>query len=273
MKKTFIKMHGLGNDFVIFDGREDLMHLKPDQIRKIANRRTGVGCDQLIVMEPPKNRAADVFMRIYNIDGSEAEACGNATRCVARLVMDQTRANSIIIETIAGLLAIADRGKEGITVDMGRIKTGWQEIPLAREVDTLSVPLSEGGLSNPVAINIGNPHAVFFVEDADKVNLETVGPRIETHAMFPAKINVEVAHVISRQHLRMRVWERGSGITMACGTAACATVAAAVLKGLADRVATVTLDGGDLTFVWRESDDHMLMTGPVAESFYGEIEI
>lgn len=273
MKKTFIKMHGLGNDFVIFDGRGGGFALNPPQIRQISDRRLGVGCDQLIVMEPPKNPSADVFMRIHNTDGSEAEACGNATRCVARLVMTEKQKNSIIIETVAGLLTAEDRGDRGVCVDMGTVRTGWKDIPLAREVDTQKVPVAEGGLSEPVAINVGNPHAVFFVSDAEQVNLEKIGPVIETHAMFPARINVEVAHLVGKDHLRMRVWERGVGITQACGTGACATAAAAVLRGLTGRKVTVTLDGGDLFLEWRESDGHILMTGPAAFSFEGQIEI
>lgn len=273
MKKAFIKMHGLGNDFVIFDGRSDAFALDPAQIRRIADRRLGVGCDQLIVMEPPKNPAADVFMRIHNTDGSEAEACGNATRCVARLVMAEKQRNSIIIETVAGLLVAEDGGERGVCVDMGPVRTEWKDIPLACEVDTRKVPVSEGGLEGPVAINVGNPHAVFFVEDAEKINLENVGPLIENHKIFPAKVNVEVAHVAGKDHLRMRVWERGAGITQACGTGACATAAAAALRGLTGRKVTVTLDGGDLFIEWRESDGHILMTGPAAHAFSGEIEV
>lgn len=273
MKKSFIKMHGLGNDFVIFDGRDGNFKLAHDQIRMIADRRWGIGCDQLIVMEPAKDASADVFMRIYNIDASEAEGCGNATRCVARLMMDETGKDKMVIQTVAGLLVAEAAGGRGITVDMGEIRTGWQQIPLVRDVDTLNVPVEQFGYRNPVAINIGNPHAVFFVENADAVALAEVGPHIETDPMFPAKVNVEFAHILSRHEIRMRVWERGSGITQACGTAACATVAAAVRRGLADRQATVKLDGGDLHFVWRESDNHMLMTGITAEVFRGEIEI
>lgn len=272
MKKEFIKMHGLGNDFAIFDGRDGKLQLSPDQIRLLADRRRGIGCDQLIVLEPPKDARASVFMRIYNIDGSEAEACGNATRCVARIMMAEAGKSEITIQTVAGLLATRDSGDDGITVDMGEIKTRWDQIPLARAVDTLHVPLgSEFG--SAVAINIGNPHAVFFVDDADAIDLAGVGPVLETHPMFPAKVNVEFAHVIAPDKIRMRVWERGSGITQACGSAACATVAAGVLRGMTERNANVLLDGGMLSFVWRESDGHMLMTGGTTEVYRGVTEI
>lgn len=265
-------MHGLGNDFAIFDGRDGKFQLSRDQIRLLADRRRGIGCDQLIVLEPPKIASANVFMRIYNIDGSEAEACGNATRCVARLIMTETGRSEITIQTVAGLLATWNRGEGEITVDMGEIKTRWEQIPLARDVDTLHVPLGlEYG--SAVAINIGNPHAVFFVDDADIIDLPRVGPLLETHTMFPAKANIEFAHIINRQKIRMRVWERGSGITHACGSAACATVAAGVLRGLSERRASVVLDGGELDFVWREEDDHILMTGGTTEVYRGTIDI
>lgn len=272
MKKDFIKMHGLGNDFAIFDGRDGKFQLSRDQIRLLADRRRGIGCDQLIVLEAPKDARASVFMRIYNIDGSEAEACGNATRCVARLIMAEGVKSETTIQTVAGLLATWDRGEVGVTVDMGEIKTRWDQIPLARAVDTLQVPLgSEFG--NPVAVNIGNPHAVFFVDNADAIDLATVGPALETHPMFPAKVNVEFAHVIAPDKIRIRVWERGSGITQACGSAACAAVAAGVLRGLSQRNATVVLDGGELGFIWRPEDDHMLMTGGTTEVYRGTIDI
>ena len=271
MKNKFIKMHGLGNDFAIFDERQGDNRLGTGQIRQLSDRRLGIGCDQLIVMEPSQKAA--VFMRIYNSDGSQSEACGNATRCVGRLIMDETHADSTTIETLAGVLTVTRQGPADITVDMGRIKTRWQDIPLAEDVDTLRLPISLAGLSEPTAINIGNPHAVFFVEDVAAVDIARIGPQIENHPLFPSRTNVEFAQVISSAHLRMRVWERGVGITKACGSGACAVAAAAICRGPADRRVTVTLDGGDLEIYWREDDEHILMTGPAVESFRGEVEI
>ena len=187
----FRKMHGLGNDFVVFDARSRALDLSVEQVRAIADRHTGVGCDQLIIMEPPRNGDADVFMRIRNADGSEVEACGNATRCVASVVMKERGAGAVVIETVVGLLHAKDGGNDLITVDMGPVRLDWQDIPLAEAKDTLHMGIEEGPLRDPVGINVGNPHAVFFVDDAEAIPLETVGPRVEHHPLFPARINVE----------------------------------------------------------------------------------
>ncbi|MBT3358226.1 MAG: diaminopimelate epimerase [Rhodospirillales bacterium] len=271
----FVKMHGLGNDFVVFDARRQSLELSADQVRAIANRNTGVGCDQLIIMEPPRDGAADVFMRIRNADGSEVEACGNATRCVASTVMKERGANTIVIETVVGLLhataAADDGGNDLITVDMGPVRLDWQDIPLAQAMDTLHLGIEEGPLRDPVGINVGNPHAVFFVDDVESLPLETVGPRVEHHPLFPARINVEAVQVLSPTRLRMRVWERGTGITRACGTGACATLVAAHRRGLAERTAEVVLDGGTLRIEWNDQD-HVLMSGPAATSFAGTLD-
>ena len=271
MEHRFTKMHGLGNDFVVLDVRETGLALRPEQIRAIANRRTGVGCDQFIIIEPAKDTHADVFMRILNADGSEVEDCGNATRCIAGLVMEQTGRDHTIIETVVGLLDAHPTADGRISVDMGPVKLDWREIPLADPVDTGSVPLEVGPLANPVAVNVGNPHAVFFVDDAEAIDLERWGPQIETHDMFPARINVEVVQVITENQLRMRVWERGVGITQACGTGACASLVAAARRKLTGRRAEVILDGGPLEIEWMP-DNNVQMTGPVARSFSGVLD-
>jgi diaminopimelate epimerase len=264
----FVKMHGLGNDFVVVDGRVRAVRLDADQARAIADRRTGVGCDQLIVIEPPRNPLADVFMRIRNADGSEVAACGNASRCIAALVMGEKEAGHVIVETAAGLLD-AERTQDGqISVDMGRLRFDWRDIPLAEPADTLHLPITAGPLSDPAAVNVGNPHAVFFVDDVEAMPLHVYGPMIERHRLFPERTNVEAAQVLARDRIRLRVWERGAGITPACGTGACAAVAAAGRRGLTDRRAEVILDGGRLVIEWLK-DDHVLMIGPAAISFTG----
>jgi len=274
----FRKMHGLGNDFVVLDGRADsrALALDPSRIRAIADRRAGIGCDQLIVVAPPTERSADVRMLIFNADGSEVAACGNATRCVAWLAMAESGQNSVVIETRAGLLDAESRGPAQVAVDMGPARLDWREIPLSQAEDTLHLRLGAGPLSDPVAVSMGNPHAVFFVEDADSVDLETLGPGLEHHPLFPERANIEVATILpasepGRGRIRMRVWERGAGITPACGTGACATLVAAARRGLTPRRAELILDGGSLEIEWLP-DDHVLMTGPVASSFTGLLD-
>lgn len=272
MKKTFIKMHGLGNDFVIFDGRDGAPLFMPsEKIRVLGDRRTGVGFDQMVIIDPPKSPDADVFMRIFNSDGGEVGACGNATRCVADLIMREKGTDSAVMETVAGRLAGMRAADGMVCVDMGEVRLDWQQIPLSHQEDTLSLPISVQMLQNPVAVNVGNPHAVFFVQQLDDVPLEKLGPGIETHHYFPEKTNVEAVEVLSRDHIRMRVWERGVGITMACGTGACAAAIAAARRGLTERRVRVDLEGGRLLIEWRETDNHVLMTGAVAEVFRGEL--
>jgi diaminopimelate epimerase len=265
---AFIKMHGLGNDFVVIDARAEPFALDEAEARAIADRRLGVGCDQLIVMEPPVHDQADVFMRIRNADGGEVEACGNATRCVAALIMAERGAKTCTVETAAGLLAARSLGPAKVAVDMGQARLDWREIPLAREMDTLHLDLSAEGLADPVAVNIGNPHAVFFVKDAEAVDLARLGPRLEHDRLFPARANIGVAQVSEADRLRVRVWERGVGLTRACGTGACAAAVAAQRRGLTGRKVEVQLDGGPLALEWRE-DGHVVMTGPVATAFHG----
>jgi diaminopimelate epimerase len=267
----FIKMHGLGNDFVVVDARARPVAVSDAQARAIADRKTGVGCDQFIIIEPPANGVADAAMRIHNADGGEVEACGNASRCVARLLMQEKGTRRVTLDTAAGRLIAEDAGEGRIAVDMGLARLDWRDIPLAREMDTLHLDLSQGPLRDPVAVNVGNPHAVFFVPDAEVIDLEALGPQLERHPLFPERANIEAASVLSRRRIRMRVWERGVGITRACGTGACATLVAAARRGLAERRAEILLDGGPLEIEWL-ANDHVRMTGPVATSFTGTLD-
>jgi diaminopimelate epimerase len=270
-KVPFLKMHGLGNDFVVLDFRRMAVTVSAAGARALADRRSGIGCDQLIVLEPPRHPVAQVLMHIRNSDGSEAQACGNATRCVADLVYRETGHRRVWIETVAGLLEAEVLHDGRISVDMGPARTDWREIPLARAVDTDHVEVSAGPLADPVCTNIGNPHATFFVEDVETIDLATLGERLEHHPMFPLRANIGVARICDRGHIRLRVWERGAGITPACGSGACAAVVAAHRRGMADRCARVELDGGFLEIAWRE-DWHVVMTGPATLSFEGAFD-
>jgi diaminopimelate epimerase len=272
----FLKMHGLGNDFVVLDARAAALDLTPERRRVIADRRLGVGCDQLIVLEPPTEREADVFMRIYNPDGGEAQACGNATRCVASVVMDERKTDQVTVQTIAGLLesqktGVGSNGLPVISVDMGLARLDWREIPLREACDTNHMPVGVGPLQDPVGTNMGNPHATFFVDDAAAIPLGELGPKLEHDRFFPERVNVGVAQLLGDGRLRLRVWERGAGITLACGSGACAAVVAASRRGLVPRRADVVLEGGTLTIEWLR-DDHVLMTGGIAVAFKGELD-
>ena len=264
MRVPFIKMHGLGNDFVVLDGREThLPEISARAASRIADRREGIGCDQLIVLVPSEN--ADFRMRIFNSDGSEVGACGNASRAVALLHGKAAR-----VETAGGTIAL-EPVEGGATVDMGAPHFGWDEIPLAYAMDTAPMPVGWDELANPMAINVGNPHAVFFVDDADAVDLASLGPQIETDPLFPERVNVNVASVAGADHLKLHVWERGAGLTRACGTGACASAVAAIRKGIVQSPVTVTLPGGDLVIEW-EDGGSILMTGPATEAFRGDFE-
>jgi diaminopimelate epimerase len=275
---SFIKMHGLGNDFVIIDLRAQKLALDPDRIRRITDRHRGVGADMLITMEPRRDPRGQIFMGIHNADGGGADACGNATRCVARLLFEETGQKHAVIETGAGLLQCWAAGGGQITVDMGAPKFEWEQIPLAERMDTRGIDIKIGPIDNPVlafpsAVNIGNPHCIFFVPDITAHDPERIGPLVENHMLFPERANVSFAQIRARNDIRLRVWERGVGMTQACGTAACAVVAAAARKGrnLADRKARVELDGGFLEIDWRTADDHIYMTGPAALAFNGTL--
>ena len=272
----FLKMHGLGNDFVVLDARTAALDLSVERRRTIADRRRGVGCDQLIVLEPPTERDADVFMRIYNPDGGEAGACGNATRCVASVVMDERKTDQVTVQTIAGLLesqktGMGDNGLPVISVDMGPARLDWREVPVREACDTNHMPVGIGPLQDPVGTNMGNPHATFFVDDAEAIPLGELGPRLEHDRFFPERVNVGVAQLLGEGRLRLRVWERGAGITLACGSGACAAVVAASRRGLVPRKADVVLEGGTLTIDWLR-DGHVMMTGGIAVAFKGELD-
>jgi diaminopimelate epimerase len=263
----FIKMHGLGNDFVIVDTRLEKYSFSDDEIRLICSRYKGVGCDQFVLIELSDN--ADCFVRFYNSDGSESGACGNASRCVAWLMIEEKGVDDVVIETTSGLLNCIKKGENLVSVDMGEAKTDWRNIPLSREVDTLSLPVSCGDLSNGVAVNVGNPHAVFFVDNVDDVKLEVCGAKLETDALFPQRANISAAQIISKNEIKLRVWERGAGETSACGTGACATFVAANKKGFVSDSAEIILPGGKLLISC--DNDHIIMTGPVTEVFKGTL--
>lgn len=264
----FIKMHGLGNDFVVLDLRGGIAAPDVAATRMIADRRRGIGCDQLILIEAARLPGADVRLRFLNADGSESGACGNGTRCVASRLIGESGANRLVIETKAGRLEAAPAEAGQFTVDMGPAHLDWRDIPLAHEADTLHLDIALGPLEDPAAVNMGNPHCIFFVDDAEDIELAAFGPQIEHHPLFPERTNVEVATVIDRGRIRLRVWERGAGITLACGSGACATAVAAVRRCLTDRKVELMMDGGSLITEWRE-DGHVLLTGPVATSFTG----
>ncbi|MEZ5737595.1 MAG: diaminopimelate epimerase [Novosphingobium sp.] len=264
MRVPFTKMHGLGNDFVVLDAREESLPPMSDALAAaLADRHTGIGCDQLIVLEP--SEIADLRMRIFNADGGEVESCGNAARAVGLLHGAPAR-----IETAGGLISAAPT-ETGIAVEMGVPRFEWDSIPLAYAMDTQSMPVGWEELENPIAVNVGNPHVIFFVADCDAVDLARLGPLIEQDPLFPDRVNVNVATVTARDAVRLRVWERGAGLTRACGTGACATAVAASRRGLADRRVTVTLPGGPLLVEWRE-DGEIVMTGPATESFRGSFD-
>jgi diaminopimelate epimerase len=270
---AFRKMHGLGNDFVVFDGRNGGFALDETAARAVADRRFGVGCDQVIVIERSRT-GADATMRIYNANGDEVEACGNAARCVAQLLLSEKHQPSVRIDTLGGLLECSHAAAETVTVDMGRPHLEWQDIPLSQRMDTREFPLDiDGQLFDAAAVSVGNPHCVLFVRDADAAPVAEIGPRIEHHPLFPARTNVEFVNAVSPSRLRMRVWERGVGITRACGTGACAATVAANRRGLSDRKVEVALDGGTLTIEWRQTDDHILMTGSATLAFTGDVDL
>lgn len=264
MRVPFIKMHGLGNDFVVLDARENaLPALERQRVFAIADRHTGIGCDQLILLE--QSETADFRMRIFNADGGEVGACGNATRAVALFHGKEAR-----IETSGGML-IASPASGGASVDMGTPHFEWDAIPLGYAMDTLSMPVGWEMLDSPGAVNVGNPHVIFFVEDTDAIPLDRLGPEIENDPLFPERVNVNVATVESRRRIRLRVWERGAGLTRACGTGACATAVHAMRRKLVDSPVTVALPGGELVIEWQEGGP-IQMTGPAAESFRGSFE-
>ncbi|MFP7671918.1 diaminopimelate epimerase [Marivita sp. S0852] len=259
---AFMKMHGLGNDFVVLDARKQPVCVTADLVRAIGDRHMGVGFDQLAIIEDGAD-SADARLVFYNADGSTAGACGNATRCIARYLMEETGASDVVLVTERGTLHASDAGGGLTSVNMGHPHLDWQDVPLARAVDTLQLPI-EG---SPTATGMGNPHCTFFVDDAEAVDLEHKGAQIEHHPLYPKRTNVQFASVIGNNHVRMRVWERGVGVTLASGSSSCATAVAAARRGLTGRSVTLELDGGQINIDWR--DDGVWMTGPTAHVFSG----
>jgi diaminopimelate epimerase len=269
----FRKMQGLGNDFAVFDARNQAIVITPVQARRIADRHFGIGCDT-VVLVLPGSAQADATLRFFNADGGEVEACGNATRCVARLLMDERGLARVQLESKGGSLSCSDAGKGLVTVDMGAPKLDWKEIPLSEHKDTTQFQFAlEKRTVTASAASMGNPHCILFVGDAERAPVAHIGPLVETHPLFPNRTNVEFAQVLDKSRIRMRVWERGVGITLACGTGAAATAVAAIRKKLVERKVEIILDGGPLTIEWRESDGHVAMTGPGVTSFTGEVEL
>lgn len=263
-------MHGLGNDFVVLDARAKPIELTPAQIVAIADRKRGVGFDQILVMEPSEH--ADFFMRVINSDGTTDTVCGNGTRCVARLFFDETGRDQVAVDTIGGIVHAQAAG-DLVRVNMGQPRTTWQDMPLAEARDVTNLIFPEfPQLPHGIVASIGLPHTVFFVEDAEKVDVAGLGSKLEVHQLFPQRTNVEFCHVIGPHHIRMRVWERGAGITDACGSGACCVLVAAVQRGLVEDWAEIQMDGGSLHIEWRKSDNCVYMTGPTAAAFSGVLD-
>lgn len=275
MSLPFRKMNGLGNDFVVIDARAKPLAISEAQARAIADRKSGIGCDQLIVME--KSPVADVRMRIWNAEGGEVPSCGNASRCIADLMFDEKATQVATIETKGGMLTAKKAGTHLVTIDQGKPKFGWKDIPLSeafadtRHIELQVGPIDKPLLHSPSVVNVGNPHCIFWVDDLDVVDFAKVGPMLENHPMFPERANISLAKVVARDHVLLKVWERGAGLTQACGTAACATMAAGHRIKIIDAKCTITLPGGDLFMAVNEENGHILMTGPAALDFEGTL--
>ena len=271
--RFFVKMHGLHNHFIITDGRRETYQPEVEEVIRVCDGRTGVGGDQLVVIErstPTGQKGGAVaFMRIINVDGREVEACGNATRCVAWLLMDEQGTDSIVLETLAGLIECNRAGEHLVRCVMGRLSAAWQDIPLTESRDTLHLDLGAGELGHAVALNIGNPHAIFFVDDLSAIDIEALAPGIQKNSIFPDEVNVGFAQMTSTDHMHLSVFERGAGLTTACGSGACAAVHAAQLRGLTNEsTLTVTMPAGEMTIEIRDGPI-AVMTGPVAYCFSG----
>ena len=275
--RPFIKMHGLRNDFIIVDGRREPYRPSAEEIIRICDRREGVGGDELLIVNPPRSESeaddAYAFVRIINPDGRDVEACGNATRCVGWLFMQESRREEVVVETIGGLLACSRAGEKQVAVEMGKLRTGWQDIPLSREIDTLHLEIGAGPLQDPVGMNIGNPHAVFFVDDLDAIDMAIYGPQLQNHPLFPEEANIGAAQLIDSKTLKLSVWERPGALTTACGTGACVAVGAAHRRGLtSEKQMTVIMPAGTVAIELQE-DDTVIMTGPVEVCYTGYLPV
>jgi diaminopimelate epimerase len=273
--RPFLKMHGLRNDFIVVDGRNQPYRPSAEEIVRICDRRQGVGADELLIIGPPRAGSVEAaaFVRIFNPDGREVEACGNASRCVGWLMLQEKKCNEILIDTLGGLLVCRQAGDKQVAVEMGKLRTGWQDIPLAREMDTLHLGIGAGPLQDPVGMNIGNPHAVFFVEELDSVDLAIWGPQLQKHPLFPQEANISAAQLIDAKTLKLSVWERPGALTTACGTGACVAVAAAHRRGLTNvNHMTVIMPAGSVE-IELKGDDSVVMTGPVDICFAGYLPV
>ena len=273
--RPFIKMHGLRNDFIVVDGRTQPYRPSIEEIVRICDRREGVGGDELLIIDPPRAGSADAaaFVRIFNPDGREVEACGNASRCVGWLLLQESQRDEVLIDTLGGRLGCRRAGAKQVAVEMGKLQTDWQDIPLAREMDTLHLEIGAGPLQDPVGMNIGNPHAVFFVDDLASVDLTIWGPQLQKHPLFPQEANIGAAQLIDSKTLKLSVWERPGALTTACGTGACVAVAAAHRRGLTDVTRmTVIMPAGSVEIELR-GDDSVVMTGPVETCFAGYLPV
>ena len=276
MTRPFVKMNGAGNDFVVVNALEQPFAPSEDQIRALSDRQTGESFDQLIAIEP--SDTADAFMRVWNADGSMVETCGNALRCVGWLLMQANASDRVVIDTAGGPTTATRAGDHRVTVDMGKPRLDWTQVPLAEELDTRGIELQVGPIDAPIlhtpgAVSMGNPHVVFFTDRQDDGFVTGSGSLVEHHPLFPQGVNVGFANVLDRDHIRLRVWERGAGLTKACGTGACAALVATARRGLTERKATVVVDGGELVIDWDVETDHVLMTGPVEIERTGVLSI
>ena len=274
MTRPFVKMNGAGNDFVVVNALETPFAPAEEQVRALSDRRTGEGFDQLIAIEP--SSTADAFMRVWNADGSMVETCGNALRCVGWMLMSADGSDRVVIDTASGPAVATRAGDHQVTVDMGAPRLDWTQVPLSEEMDTRNIELQVGPIDAPLlhtpgAVSMGNPHVVFFTDRQDDSFVTGSGSLVEHHPLFPEGVNVGFAHIESRDHIRLKVWERGAGLTAACGTGACAAQVAAVRRGLTDRTAKVEFESGALTIEWREADGHVIMTGPITLEFTGRL--
>ena len=275
--RSFLKMNGIGNAIIVLDLRGTPLSVRPEDARAIA-KGPRTGFDQLMVLSDPHSPGTAAFMQIYNCDGSLSGACGNGTRCVAWALLEADTASTVLLETQAGLLACRRDGPLTFTVDMGEPRLGWQEIPLSenfsdtRRIELMVGPADAPVLAGPAVVNMGNPHAIFFVPDYQAIDLATIGPMLEHHPMFPERANISIAQMTSPSSMILRVWERGAGLTLACGSAACAAAVAAVLRRVGERTLSVALPGGTLVIEWRESDNHVLMTGLVELEYRGSFD-